>query len=249
MRKLGKWLGVGLAMVVLLAIGAALGDGGTDDDDSGASVERDRARPGPVRGVATIAAELAPHCVDRLGTAEQGDPATPEIERLVDDLIAAYEDGPKNAQATQRVEVSLENMRDGCGPDQAPKLAAVLERSSPPAEPTPEPEPDGSYELNCDYVLGDFGESGNPERGFRFVGGGEVENTGNVGIRTRVRIRWQLLGGEPVVEDRTVKVPVGGRRDVQVSVAATQDQIDLHQSADGDCSARASIVGTYGDAE
>lgn len=107
-------------------------------------------------------------------------------------------------------------------------------------------DPKGDYNLNCDYVLGDFNESGDPAKGFRFLGGGTVSNEGNIGIRVRVTFRWQQLGVSPVVERKTLRVPVGRVREVNVTVPATQDQIDLHQSADGKCSARATIVGRFG---
>lgn len=103
--------------------------------------------------------------------------------------------------------------------------------------------PDGAYDLACDYVLGDLNES---EQGFRFVGGGTIRNKGNIGIRVRVTFRWQQLGSTALVERKTYRVPVGKTREVNVTRPATGDEIDLHQAADGKCSARATIVGRFG---
>ena len=76
------------------------------------------------RGVATIASELASLCVDKLG--DPG-PASPEIEELIDDLVTAYQDGPKNAATRNFMRVAHSNMREGCGPDQADKVKQALD--------------------------------------------------------------------------------------------------------------------------
>lgn len=104
-------------------------------------------------------------------------------------------------------------------------------------------KPKAEYDLTCDYVLGDFNESGDPTKGFRFLGGGTIRNTGNVGIRVRATFRWKQLGAAPIVKRKTFRVPAGREKDVNLTVPATPDQIDLHQSAEGDCTARAAIVG------
>lgn len=110
----------------------------------------------------------------------------------------------------------------------------------------PKAQPKGDYNLKCDYVLGDF-DSADPAKGFRFIGGGTVSNEGNIGIRVRVTFRWDQLGAAAIVKSKTYRLPVGRERDVNVTVPATGDQIDLHQSAEGDCSARAKIVGRFGE--
>lgn len=78
------------------------------------------------------------------------------------------------------------------------------------AEPEPvavreEPEPDGDYDLKCDYELGDFNESGDPSKGFRFLAGGTLINTGNIGIRVRVTYEWDRLGAGR--QDRPQELP------------------------------------------
>src|SRR4051794_1784842 len=84
-----------------------------------------------------------------------------------------------------------------------------------PSEPAPEPpqrqvpNPDGRFNLQCDYVLGDFGDSGDPAQGYRFIAGGRISNTGNIGIITRVKITWEQLGADPITYTREVRIPRG----------------------------------------
>lgn len=86
--------------------------------------------------------------------------------------------------------------------------------------------PDVSDHLRCDYLLGSE---------YRFVGGGRLRNDGTEDARVKVTFTWMLLGSDPVKESKTVNVPAGRGRDVQVSLPATGDQIDAHQSAEGEC--------------
>jgi hypothetical protein len=79
---------------------------------------------GERRGVAAIAAELALLCVDKIGSPG---PASPEIQALVDDLITAYETGPKNPATRNFMKVARDNLRDGCGRDQADKLQVAID--------------------------------------------------------------------------------------------------------------------------
>jgi hypothetical protein len=139
--------------------------------------------------------------------------------------------------------------------DEPLKPATVTVRSEPPPpEPEPEPvrtredpDPNGKYDLDCNYELGDFGEFGDPSRGYRFVAGGTLENTGNIGIRVRVTYTWKLLGRSPLTVRKHYRVRRGQSRDVNLTVPVSQDDIDSHQNAHGDCSTKASIVSTFGD--
>ena len=140
---------------------------------------------------------------------------TPEHDRCID----ANDDGVTGAPASsvqEQVEDELE-------------------------ETVPVETPDGEYDLDCDYVLGDFDSDD-----YRFIAGGELENTGNIGIRVQVTFEWERLGTDPIREIKRVRVPVGATRDVAVTVPVTSDDIDLHQAADGDCNVDAEIIGTYG---
>lgn len=115
-------------------------------------------------------------------------------------------------------------------PTEPPKIHAV-------------PDPKGSYNLNCDYVLGDFSESA---QGYRFVAGGRLRNTGNIGIVARVKVSWEQLGQPPVTSIKTVSIRRGHSKRVSFSLPATSDQIDLHQSADGNCSTKVKIIDQFG---
>ena len=130
--------------------------------------------------------------------------------------------------------------------------------ATPPAEaavePEPEPErlredpnPDGDYDLNCAYELGDFGESGDPAKGYRFVAGGTLVNTGNIGIRVRVTYKWKLLGRLPITLRKHYKVRRGEERDVNSTVPATGNEIERHQKSDSDCSTSVKIVESFGE--
>lgn len=118
-----------------------------------------------------------------------------------------------------------------------------------PDEPAPTreaPDDRGSYEMRCDYELGDFGDSGDPSQGYRFVAGGTLRNTGNIGIRVRVTYKWKLLGRDPLTVRKHYRLRRGQSRDVNLTVPVTENDIDSHQSAAGDCSTKVTIVATFG---
>lgn len=108
-----------------------------------------------------------------------------------------------------------------------------------------EPSPDGEYDLGCAYELGDFGESGDPAKGYRFTAGGSLKNTGNTNIRVRVTYQWKRLGTSPKKLQKVYKVREGQERDVNVTVIASDNDIDAHQNADAECKATATILGTF----
>lgn len=251
---MAKWVGGAVAAIVLVSIGVALGGGGSGGSGDSTTDRAVRASPTPAsRGVATVASDLATICVDRLTNGHQGDPATTKIETLVDELLEAYENGPKNEGTTHIVRVAADNMRDGCGSDQESRIRAALDAAGvPPSEQSERPpaaDPKGTYKLSCDYTLGDFGDSGDPAAGYRFIAGGTVKNTGNVGIAARVRITWEQLGTEPIRWEKTYRIETGKTKRVKVTLPATEDQIDLHQSADGDCATKVKIIDHFGTPE
>jgi hypothetical protein len=89
-----------------------------------AEPESDEPEAAATGGVTAISANLATLCVDKL--ADPG-PASSEIAALVDELVAAWHEGPKNAGTTNRMRVALSNLRHGCGPDQANKVKDALD--------------------------------------------------------------------------------------------------------------------------
>ena len=116
-----------------------------------------------------------------------------------------------------------------------------MEQATP--EPTPDPpdppDPQGSYKLTCDYLLGGGVDS------YTLIGGGTVENVGNVGIQVRVKVKWEQLGAEPIRDEQTFSLRVGKRKRVSFNMPTTSDVIDRLQSAAGSgCSINATIVGS-----
>lgn len=215
MRRIAEWSRTIFAASALVGTGVAVAGCGDSPKSStqaakgssATAVPSPATKPAsePTRGVATIASELATLCVARIGTPQEGDPASTEIAALVDDLSAAYASGPKNESTAHFMRVALSNMKNGCGPEQASQVQRALDSAGvaaedpgAEAEPSVDAEPDGKYDLDCNYVLGDFGESGDPSKGFRFIAGGSVRNTGNIGIRVRVTVTWEQLGADPI---------------------------------------------------
>ena len=121
-------------------------------------------------------------------------------------------------------------------------IVAVAEEPAPVL-----PDPKASFSGNCDYLLGNF-ESNDP-KGYRFVFGGRVENTGNVGITGEVIGIFEQIGTKPVRVTKNVRVDAGKTRRVNATHLATQDEIDMHQSADSECRFKFNLLDTYGSPE
>lgn len=134
--------------------------------------------------------------------------------------------------------------QDDCSTE--PEQPAKDESQKPEKPAAAVPDPKGTFEGNCNYLLGDFTEG--TEAGYKLVAGGTVENTGNVGIVATVKARWTMLGAEPVTESRKVRLKRGQSKEVQLRVLATQAQVDAHQAADGKCKTDVTIVDTFGKA-
>ncbi len=147
----------------------------------------------------------------------------------------------------------------GMSLDAGPGSSRQPDAASPPAEQTSEPqdaevdptldEPDPAFSepeindtLTCDYLLGDSSDFDD----YRFVAGGAVTNNGGVGAVVRVRATWKLLGEKPVKISRKFRVKAFEEREWQVKVPATPDQIDAHQSAEGECDTSAKLIDTFG---
>jgi hypothetical protein len=124
-----------------------------------------------------------------------------------------------------------------------PEDVAVDPTFDPPDSALEEPEIDDS--LTCDYLLGDSLDDDD----YRFVAGGTVSNDGGKGAVVRVRASWKLLGEKPVKVSRQFRVKALQEREWQVKVPATQDQIDAHQSAEGECDTSAKLIDTVGGSE
>lgn len=109
------------------------------------------------------------------------------------------------------------------------------------------PDPEADVESSCDYLLSfsdDYSTSAH-----KFVAGATITNTGNIGVVVRLKATWTLLGGEPVTAEKTARIKRGGEREIQISKPATDNQIDAHQSANGKCKAKGTIIDTFGRAK
>lgn len=103
--------------------------------------------------------------------------------------------------------------------------AAKIETT--PVEPTETASPDGTYQSDCDYQLGDFSET---SHGYRFTADAILNNTGNVWTVTKVTATWFLAGGGKVTASKRVTVDPGHHRRVGITKVATSDQIDAYQN-------------------
>lgn len=108
------------------------------------------------------------------------------------------------------------------------------------------PDPEIRATQQCNYLLGNFTPT---EAGYRFVADSTLRNTGNITVRALVVASWDLIGGERIVEEKTVKIPVGGSRRVGFVHVATQDEIDQHQALgfDQNCRVRVRLIDTLGE--
>jgi hypothetical protein len=145
----------------------------------------------------------------------------------------------------------------GCGSETTTITKTETAKGTSNAATTAAPDPprqrepidtNGESEFSCDYQLGDFGDSGDPKKGFRFTATGTLTNTGNVGIKVRVTYKWKQGGGLPPITRRKIyRVRRNETRDVGITVPATSEQIDSIQSVPGkDCSANATIIDSFG---
>lgn len=99
--------------------------------------------------------------------------------------------------------------------------------------------------LTCDYLLSaDFESS----VAGHFVAGGDLRNTGNIGVVVRVKGSWRRLGSNPVELVKRYRLVVGQSRTVNLRVAASGEDIDAHQASGSKCSVTQKITATFGQA-
>ncbi len=109
------------------------------------------------------------------------------------------------------------------------------------------PEPKLKHRLTCSYDLGEVGASG--FENIRIIAGGELENTGNIGVVARVTFTWDMVGQADYKVRKTYRVKRGQTREVDYAEGVGQDFITAHQAGSQDCTARAKIVDTFGSAK
>ena len=134
----------------------------------------------------------------------------------------------------------------GDGDDEDPQSSPGATTSSTTSETegdgvaTETPDPDGRYQIDCDYLLGDGLDS------YSFVASGTLRNTGNTGIVTDVEVTWNQIGTDPVVHSETIEIAEGRAEDLQVEIPVTGDQVDRIQATSGKyCDSKVKIVDTF----
>lgn len=126
----------------------------------------------------------------------------------------------------------------------SPDATATPSSSAPASSATAvTPDPHASASLTCDYLLSPGISAPN-----HFVGGGDLRNSGNIGVIVKVTARWQRLGQAPARIAKSYRVRRGQTRTVNFSVPATIEDISAHQSANAKCSTHATVAGTFGKA-
>lgn len=111
----------------------------------------------------------------------------------------------------------------------------------------PAPSPNGTFTGSCDYTLpvdidGDY----------KLIGDIEARNTGNIGIKVKVTIKWLQMGYDPVTESKTVKVKPGGSKTVKFNKTVSGTVIDRVQSYqlnhmdERSCKYKGVMVDTFG---
>lgn len=110
------------------------------------------------------------------------------------------------------------------------------------------PDPEGTFESNCSYQLGDF--SNYTSRGYRFTADARMHNTGNIGTANKITVVWHLSGGGKVTETKTAKVAAGTHKLVSITVPTDGDKIGAYQDLDNSlgnaCKVTVAMVDTFG---
>jgi hypothetical protein len=128
---------------------------------------------------------------------------------------------------------------------QTPTAAAAAATSAPPTAPAANPK--GNVSANCDVSLSDS------MTGQDYLTASVTSNnTGNVGIVTRITVFWPLQGFPSIHRSKTVRTGFGQSREVQFrapvsvsQVSAFQDE-QLASNSGNPCHYRAVITSHYG---
>lgn len=125
---------------------------------------------------------------------------------------------------------------------------AVTASGSAAAEGNTPPDPKADLTGTCDYDLGTSGMGTD----YTLLGEVEVKNTGNIGVKAKIKISWPQFGSSPVTATKNVTVPFHKTVTVRFNKHANQTQIDRLQSwqtrHDGDdgCKYRGDLIETSG---
>lgn len=124
----------------------------------------------------------------------------------------------------------------GCGSgSEAHDDESLTAAATPSTAATPEPIAAAQHFLGCADVV-------STTSGLRFVVAGPLHNVGDVPLRLRATIRWQLRGRD-LTAQRTFRVRPGQRRRVRFTVLVTEDTVQRFDATGGRCSAGVTAVG------
>jgi len=152
---------------------------------------------------------------------------------------ARVEDPSKRDRGDPRARSQTEDKSSTPAQDDAQVEEEAPEEDEPAAAEAP--DPDGTYEGTCDYLLGDGGAEG-----YRFIADAKMVNTGNIGTVNDIKAVWYLGGGGKIVKEKTVRTNANTTKRVGFDFPASSDDIDRHQSVEGDCKVVVTIVDTFG---
>jgi hypothetical protein len=218
---------------ILICLGVAIGCG--DDGDESVS------QPPPTSETQASAPDISGIAAYCEGRKESGITRSIILDGTVErikEAATAYNENP-----TLELRRGLTAL-DGCAPATDGLVAAALSRQTPgEVKEVESPDPKLKFVTNCDSPLGDDLDK------YSFVADGKLTNTGNIGIIVKFKAEWKLLGSDPVTTAKTVRIKPGRDKDVQVSLPVTGEQIDAHQSADGECETDVEIVNVFGNVE
>ena len=138
----------------------------------------------------------------------------------------------------------------GCNPGESPG-------GDPAPQPGVEGEPpaserdDGSVTAKPGAdVSGDCVSEPEPDGdNFALVAPLQVTNTGNLGTKVRVHVRWPQTGPTSIKTSRTVRVEQGETKDVRLALGITADEASrVTEAVDAGhaCAVKHTVVGAFG---
>lgn len=241
-------IGVALAAVVL---GALAGCGGTSKEHAATPSAVSSTRTTPV--IRPWNDEVAGDLREALRAANDGNVADIDLKVVYQSVVSdCHENGNRLKNAFKRAATgggSPKWIAAGMGvvcPDRAAE--AISDRD---AVATLAPDPEGTFESNCTYQLGDF--SNYTPRGYRFTADARMHNTGNIGTVNKITVVWHLSGGGKVTKAKTAKVAAGTNKLVSISVPTDSNKIDAYQDLDNSignaCKVTVAMVDTFGEVQ
>jgi hypothetical protein len=130
---------------------------------------------------------------------------------------------------------------------QAGSAPATESTASEPTPPAREPvNAEGKFRSACDVLLPD-----SIDGSATFFANAKLENTGNVGIKVRVKAKFDQVSSDDLEMSKVVRLKRGKHRSVKLSMAVTSSQVEQFQSSpdyfdDKACRVKSTIIDTFG---